>query len=188
MILYKGAGPGTHWWKNDPRVVGGFLASPGIINVSSFIRHILRASHPSPCLSFSASFEVARSYGLLGPAGSASLSQPGYVYEIDTNVVPALAFRDPAQEILAANPAVASTNSLPTHHDGGPDLLLAIAAPARFKAVLLRPPLLAGGRTNAFPPKITNELSAVIFALRDAEVFATTQVPASCIVFRHDVH
>ena len=187
VILYKGAGPGTHWWSTDPRLTGGFLASPGVADVNSLIRHIVRFSHPSPCLSFTASFDVARSYALTGPKGVATTSMPGYVYEVDSGRVPGLKLRDPALEILSANPIIGSTSRLPTHHDGGQNIILAIASPVRFKAVLLKPPFRAGS-ANLRPPLVTDELHAVIFALRDAEVMTELQVPAACIVHRHDVY
>ena len=187
MIFYKGAGPGTHWWTNDARITG-FSASPGVANTNSMVRHITAYSHPSPMLSFSASFAVARSYALSGPAGRALASSPGYVYEIDITqggLSPAL-LKDPVREILNSNPDVGTVALLPTHHDGGQNLLHAIASPSRFGATLGTPPIRRG--PNPRPPVVSDRLQAVIFALRDAEVLVSANVASACVVTRYNVH
>lgn len=186
MVLYKGAGPGSHWWNNNAQLTG-FTVAAAIWNASRMVRHITAFSHPSPYLSFSASFAVAREYALDGPAGAASQAQPGTVYEIDTALCPAqLPLVDPANAILTANPALGVGN-LPTHHDGGQDLILDIASPALHATVLTTPPPRLG---NALPagPAIQRELQAVVFALRDAEVLIAGNVPANCIVGVHSVY
>ena len=41
MYLYKGAGPGTHWWANDAQTAGGFVVGHAPRNVSAIIRHVV---------------------------------------------------------------------------------------------------------------------------------------------------
>lgn len=184
-ILYKGAGPGTFWALNDPRLGAGFVsASAAPPSVPSMVRHITAFSHPSPYLSLTASFAVAYAYALGGPAGAASSAMPGYVYEIDTGVFP-VKLIDPVSEVASAT-SIATAPRLLTHHDGGQDLILGIAAPSLHAGVLLVPPKRPGA-TLPNPPAITPELHAVVFSLRDAEMLAEGPIPPGCIVHRHNV-
>jgi len=98
MIFYKGAGPGTHWWQQDARNTG-FQVAAHDHNLAALISHITAFSHPSPYLSFSASFDVACTYALTGKR-MATAAEPGYVYEINCQVAGGgLALLDPAKEI-----------------------------------------------------------------------------------------
>jgi hypothetical protein len=192
MFLYKGAGPGTHWWTNDAQTAGGFVVGHAPRNVNAIIRHIVNYSWPSPYSSFSASFAAAAAYATTGPGGKATPAAPGWVYEIDVALAIDLGARfvDPAREILLQNPYVGAPGTIPTFHDGGQDLILGIADPALHRKVLLAPPRQPGltGRVRGpGPPIVHNELRAVIFALRDAEVLATTDLPATCITARYPV-
>jgi hypothetical protein len=192
MYLYKGAGPGTHWWATDAQTAGGFVVGQAPRNVNAIIRHVVNYSWPSPYSSFSASFAAAAAYALAGPNGKATPEAPGWVYEIDVALALELGahFIDPAREILAQNPTIGSPGSIPTFHNGGQDLILGIADPALHRRVLLAPPRQPGPARpvrGAGPPIVHDELRAVIFALRDAEVLATTSVPASCITARYPV-
>jgi hypothetical protein len=197
MYLYKGAGPGTHWFINDPRTAGGFLVAPVSSGPSAVIRHIVNYSWPSAYTSFSASFAAACEYALNGPAGTASAVNPGYVYEIDVQLAldAGVRFVDPAQVILGANPPVGVAGLVPTHHDGGADLIRGIADP--LQAAILttsprrptNPAVPAGPASRAGgPPVVHPHLRAVIFALRDSEVLATTNVGAGCITQRYLVY
>ena len=192
MYLYKGAGPGTHWWTTDAQTAGGFVVGHAPRNVNAIIRHIVNYSWPSPYTSFSASFAAASAYALTGPRGKATASEPGWVYEIDVALAIELGtrFLDPAREILQENPYVGAPGTIPTFHNGGQDLILGIADPVLHRKVLLTPPRQPGPRGQvrpSGPPIVHNELRAVIFALRDAEVLATTDVPAACITARYPV-
>jgi hypothetical protein len=197
MYLYKGAGPGTHWFINDPRTAGGFLVAPVPSGPSAVIRHIVNYSWPSAYTSFSASFAAACEYALNGPAGTASAANPGYVYEIDVPLAleAGVRFVDPAQVILGANPPVGVAGLVPTHHDGGADLIRGIADP--LQAAILttsprrptNPAIPAGPSARAGgPPVVHPHLRAVIFALRDSEVLASTNVGAGCITQRYLVY
>lgn len=185
--LYKGAGPGTHWHANDPRL-GGFSVSANRppTTVDAVISHIVIASHPSPYLSFTASFAVACSYASAGPGGPASAANPGYIYEIDTELAPPGIFLDPIH-FVSAPPSGGTIGHSTHHHDGGQDLILAIAAPAIHRAILYaaprRPP-----QVLPTAPMVSRTLQCLTFALRDAEVLATSGVPSQAIVRRHEVY
>jgi len=192
MYVYKGAGPGTHWWTNDAQTASGFVVGHAPRNVNAIIRHIVNYSWPSPYSSFSASFAAASAYALVGPLGPAAPDRPGWVYEIDVALAIDLGakFIDPAREILLDNPYVGAPGTIPTFHNGGQDLILGIADPAVHRKVLVNPPRQPGPRGHARPtgpPIVHNELRAVIFALRDAEVLAISDVPAACITARYPV-
>lgn len=192
MYLYKGAGPGTHWSATDAQTASGFVVGHAPRNVNAIVRHIVNYSWPSPYSSFSASFAAAAAYALVGPTGKATRADPGWVYEIDVALAIELGARfvDPAREILVRNPYVGAPGTIATFHDGGQDLILGIADPVLHRRVLLTPPRQPGppGQPRRLgPPVVHNELRAVIFALRDAEVLATTDVPAACITARYPV-
>jgi hypothetical protein len=192
MFLYKGAGPGTHWWTSDAQTAGGFVVGHAPRNVNAIIRHIVNYSWPSPYSSFSASFAAAAAYAVAGPQGKATPAQPGWVYEIDVALAIELGARfvDPAREILQQNPYIGAPGTIPTFHDGGQDLILGIADPVVHRKVLVTPPRqpgLSGHVRGPGPPIVHNELRAVIFALRDAEVLATTDVPPACITARYPI-
>ena len=191
MYLYKGAGPGTHWWATDAQTAGGFVVGHAPRNVNAILRHIVNYSWPSPYSSFSASYAAAAAYALAGPDGPATPERPGWVYEIDVALAIELGarFLDPAREILGQNPVIGAPGTIPTFHDGGQDLILGIADPSR-RRVLVTPPRQPGPVRHVRPggpPAVHHELRAVIFALRDAEVLATTDVPAACITARYPV-
>jgi hypothetical protein len=192
MYLYKGAGPGTHWWATDAQTAGGFVVGQSPRNLNAIIRHIVNYSWPSPYSSFSASFAAAAAYALTGPRGRATAEQPGFVYEVDVALAVQLGvqFLDPAREVLTHNPGIGSPGTVPTFHNGGQDLVLGIADPVLHRRALLAQPRQAGpaGRARSIgPPIVHDELRAVIFALRDAEILAVNAIPAACITARYPV-
>lgn len=195
MYLYKGAGPGTHWFVTDPRT-GGFVVAPAPAGPNAIVRHIVNYSWPSCYTSFSASYAAACEYALSGPAGAASLTNPGYVYEIDVQVALAAGvhFVDPVHMILGANPAL-GVAALPTHHDGGADLIRGIADPLQAAILMMSPRRPTNPAVPAGPgsgavgaPVVQSQLRAVVFALRDAEVLADTNVGAGCVTQRYLVY
>jgi len=185
-ILFKGAGPGSHWWTTDPRISGGFFSPPMVPpSPAAAVRHITAYSHPSPYVSFSASFAVARRYALSGPHGVAMQGQPGYVWEVDTNLA-AVLVHDPVGVIAAAQPPLAgAVPRLPAHHDGDQNLILGVAAHSLYGAILTQPPPRVGAAAP-FPPVVTPEFTALVYALRDAEVLVE-RLPTPCIVGRHEI-
>lgn len=158
---------------NDARV-SGFTAAAMGVNRNAVVRHIVAYSHPSPLVSLSSSFAVAREYAISGPAGLATPATPGYVYEIDLSLVtPNLRVLDPIRQIARAG--------LSHMHSGNQSLILAVAQNLAFA-----PSHHSGGKV--LPPTVPQELRALVYALRDAEVLAPA-VPSACIsVTRHNVY
>lgn len=171
-LFYKGAGPGTHWHVNDARLTGFTSAASSVQNRNAVIRHIVAYSHPSPLISLTSSFAVAREYAISGPAGLATKSSPGYVYEVDLTVISKPQVLDPVLAI--------AKGGLSHMHTGHQSLILAIA-----QALAVLPSLHAGSKL--LPPSVPQELRALVYALRDAEVLAAV-VPSACLTNRHNVY
>jgi hypothetical protein len=139
------------------------------------VRHIAMASHPSPWVSFTASYAIAADYAAPG----ASARNPGFIYEIDTS-------RATRASPLKMLDPIALIAGLGQHHahNGGQDLILGVAAPHIHAGVLRALPL-----QLVRPPiglQYTAEFQALVFALRDAEFLAQI-VPSVCIVARHPI-
>jgi hypothetical protein len=174
--LFKGAGPGTHWHINDPKTHGFTSAAHRPHTKNAVISHITAYSFPSPYVSFTTSFAVARQYALSGPKGVASRRSPGYVYEIDLSActVAPIIF-NPIEEISKANLAHA--------HNGDQSLILGVASQAHSR--ILRVTVPHSGGLMALP-NISSYMKALVNALRDAEILVNT-VPGTCVVMRHNV-
>jgi hypothetical protein len=176
MQLWKGAGPGTYWHANDAKATGFLCPAATGPSPNAAVRHITQASYPSPFTSFSTSYAVAYDYATLGGAGK------GYVYEIETIHDPTMQIHDPIA-FIASLPSPPFTHG----HDGPPGLIAGIALPGVSGAVLSTPPkrfgLLAGSLSG---PSFSNELRALVNAIRDAELLLE-RVPAICIIGRHAV-
>ena len=136
-VLFKGAGPGTFWHINDARLTGFTCAANRPPTKNAVVGHIAAYSHPSPFLSFSTSFAVARQYALMGPSGEATHANPGYVYEIDPSAVAAsLTVYDPIEEIVKGG--------LIQGHNGDQNLIVGVARNSQSVTVQ-SPPLSKGG-------------------------------------------
>jgi hypothetical protein len=187
-LFYRGAGPGTYWALNDARLTGFVAQRPGATpNVSRLISHIRIGTTTSPYVSLSRSFGVAREYALSGTAGIAGPSNPGHVYEIElTDPLPGgLEILDPIQEIARTlNSPLAS----PTyHHDGDQGFVLGVIDPnnySNFLTATIQTPLHGATARSA---NLSEQLEALLRALRDAEILAVGNIPATCVVDRHDV-
>lgn len=178
--LYKGAGPGSHWHVNQPSSRSGFSIGLAPGGPNAILRHITRYSAPSPYLSFTTSFAIARHYALSGPAGVASATAPGFVYEVDLSalsVAPKLV--DPVAEIAALG------NGFFSHkHDGSPNLILEVAT-GKLALGQISQAHQTGGLF--LTPSVSQELNALIFAIRDAEVLVAGNVLAGAVVNVHPV-
>lgn len=179
MRLWKGAAPGSHW--HTTNAVGvGFFGPPGAAGpvASAALRHITLGSSPSPFVSFSTSYDVAYTYATLG-----GTIPGGFVYEVDTTLVPVAPMTyDPVQLISAATQF--------SHQHDGPQHLIAgvanVALAPSLSAVLTTAPLRFGGMAGVGAgPNVTQELTGLVRAIRDAEVLLASPVPADCIFARH---
>jgi hypothetical protein len=177
-ILFKGVGPGTHWYENDPLQHGqGFTASSLPTTPNAVVTHIGYRPYPSAFLSVSLSFAAAREYALFGPKGKASAVMPGYVYEIDLSAITSpVALVDPIREIASGH-----TNMAVHEHDGNQGLVGEIAG----GSPTLNPAHQRDGTLR--PPAVSPQLRALIFAIRDAELLIQSGIPAGAIVHRYKV-
>jgi hypothetical protein len=174
--LFKGAGPGTHWHMNDARVLGFTSAAHRSHTKNAIISHITAYSFPSPYVSLTTSFAVARQYALAGPGGVASRKTPGYVYEVDLSACTVAP--------ITFNPIAEVSHAALAHaHDGEQNLILGVASPAHSRILGVRVLHSGGLRTL---PNISAEMRSLVNALRDAEILVNT-VPATCVVMRHGV-
>jgi hypothetical protein len=171
-LLFKGAGPGTHWHRNDARLSGFVAAASSVVNRNSVERHITAYSFPSPLLSLSASYAVARQYALSGPSGHASKAAPGYVYEIDPTNAP-VTIHDPIAVLVATDWGHI--------HTGDQSLLPALATGGAG----LLPACLHNGNIMQVP-SVGMPVRALVYAIRDSELLAVS-VPTVCITNRHEV-
>jgi hypothetical protein len=163
-LFYKGAGPGTHYWdpKNDPSV-SGFQATPaGTPGADAAIRHISHFSHPSLYVSITASFAIARSYAMSGPAGAATQHQPGKVFLLQIDKPHHIRLHSPVELISRSYPAF-------FHHDGDAFLMANISCGNMPKP----------DRIDGFPVNwtIPAALLAVMNCVRDAELLSERILP-----------
>jgi hypothetical protein len=180
MRLYKGVAPGSHHAGDaqagqpfasatrHPRL-HGFHGDPNLLrSPDAVVRHIINYSWPSPYVSVSMSFAVAADYATRG----------GWVFEIDFNQLPAGQLIDPLEELVKGFPRL-------HEHDGHQDLVHAVAAPTRYGAILNKPPLAPGPNGTAAPksfhPRVSDELQALVFAARDAELLLPS-IPSSAVL------
>ena len=162
--------------------------APGVVRV---VRHIANGSTHSPYVSLTRSFGIAWDYavycGRRRPVATAA--DPGFVYEVDlADPLPAgMQLLDPMQVVTAA---FANPLAVPSYqHNGASRFVLGVVDPLRMRhvlAVLSRQPPPGGGVPH--PPNLTDELTALLRALRDAEILAVGNVPAAHVTNRFVVH
>lgn len=175
MRLFKGAAPGTHWALNDAAATGGFQSARQLRpTVGDLVAHITTFSHPSPWVSFTSSYAIAHAY--VGPLATAA--DPGFVYEIETDRAPR------GRPVLLTSPIHLIARLQRHDHNGGPDLILAVAAPSIHGHVLRAVPQQLV--QQPIPVNYRPEFQALVFALRDAEYLAQF-VPSVCIVARRQI-
>jgi hypothetical protein len=79
-ILYRGAGIGTYWRINDPRLGGLTPTAPGISNTADrVIQHVFNGLTHSPYVSLSLSYPVALNYALEMGTSQPTIHIPAYV-------------------------------------------------------------------------------------------------------------
>ena len=189
---YRGIAPGSVLHTVDLRTGMSARSAAAAPSVTAIIDHVAKSATMSPYISFSRSYGIAASYARPSPAVAGTGGPPGYVYAID---IPDKSFLrrlgiqliDPVVEIAdAVNDPVADPSY---HHNGEPDFIHGVADPGGVGAVVLyRPALQPPGASAAGPPKLTDHFTALVRALRDAEILVLRNVPANCIVpTRYDV-
>jgi hypothetical protein len=183
---YKGAGVGTFWHKNDAMISGFTQPSggtpPGVTAIKNHIVHQLISK--SPYISLSRSYEVAENYAKYYGLSSPTPSSPAFVYELDILTSSGAVLIDPVQE-LASSLGAPFAHSF-YQHNGAQDILLGLIDATLFGYVLKRH-VRGPGKPTSLVPKITEELLALVRALRDAEVLASSAVLRTCLIDKHSV-
>jgi hypothetical protein len=136
----------------------------------------------SPYISLTRSYEVAEGYARYYGNAFPSVANPAYVYELDIPAKSGVQLIDPIQEL--AQSLGSPFASLFYQHDGGQDVMLGLVDSAMFGHVLTRYVKTPGASTGR-GPNITDELHALVRALRDAEVLAFGAILRSCITAKH---
>jgi len=187
-IFYRGAGPGSCWDTNDARQLGFRAQSPQLMaTMDRLMNHIAQTTVTSPFVSLSRSYAIAHGYAMAGPGGIAVQDQPGYIDEIEiAEPLPlGLALLDLIRELAAVLPGPLDRMSY--QHDGRAKVLLGMVLPKEFQHMLVSTYPQPGG-TSGSPVRVTQELVTLVRALRDAEILAVGNIPASCVLARSPVH
>ena len=188
-IFYRGAGVGTYWHGINVRITGFTARHPGMTPTGDrLMEHIARGAIASPYISLTRSYAVAWDYAVNGTRRPTEQA-PGYVYEVEIEGRPPLGLTivDPVREVASQLPTPLA--SLSYQHNGLPSFLLGVVDPLTMGNFLLDAvPQVPGsvGPVTASSPAM--HLMALVRALRDAEILAVGNIPASCVRFRHDVH
>ncbi|MGO9743482.1 MAG: hypothetical protein ACLPN5_18590 [Roseiarcus sp.] len=191
-FFYKGVGVGTYLHTHSPD-----LRSTGIVaavpqansHASAVIRHIRWGAARSPYISVTRSYAVALDYARNGGTAQPTRSAPAYVYEIDVPD-PLPQGRAVLEPIEIIGSAVKNPLMSPSYHNsGGPELLLGIVDPIRFQSFLNTPAATPPGLgPSGRPPNVSDELRALVNALRDAEALVIDALPQTWITHRYDVY
>ena len=184
-VFFRGAGLGTYWWANDARrSVFTAQAPRNPVSRDRLLQHVGGSTQTTPFISLSRSFAVAFDYAQKGGRAFPSKAKPAFVYEIEIDVAAAFHVLDPLKEIASGLPAPLATPSF--HHDGDQKAILGIVdstqAAYLTAAVRYPPPQAPKSGVN-----VGVELTGMLRALRDAELLAVDNIPARCVVVRHDV-
>lgn len=179
-MLFKGAGPGTHWHQKDARLTG-FSSPKHLAGSANYVlSHITAYSQLSPFTSFTTSYAIARRYACSGPAGQASATNPGYVYTVDLRQLGrahAVKLLDPVEALAQG------LNGNWVHgHNADVDLLLDLVR-GRSPSATTRGRL--GVSSNLHLPP---ELAALVNAIRDAEILVEGVLPQPAVTDRDDVY
>jgi hypothetical protein len=189
-LFYRGAGVGTYWHEQDARLTGFTPQSPGMAtSIDRLIVHISNGTTSSPYVSLTRSYGVAWNYAMFFGRTQPTATNPAYVYELEINdPLPAgLLLIDPVKEIAAEAPSPAQSFSY--HHDGSSSFLLGVIDPTGMEQFLRMPALQPppGGGAQR-PPNLTKQLETLVRVLRDAEILAVGNIPASNIRNRFSVY
>ena len=184
-LLYKGVGVGTYHHPYDLRARGITPRNPAAsFNIIAVLQHVARGTTTSPCISLTKSFGVAKDYAVNSGFAAPTPTTPAYVYEIQVPNEALLPIIDPVAFIASnhSNPLISPSY----HHDGDQGFLGNVAYPSLHPggAIAPRPPGM-GGATSA--PILSIELETIVYALRDAEILVSGNIPSSWITYRYDI-
>ncbi len=189
VSFFKGVGVDTFLHAHDLRTTGIDAATPAApFDAAAAIRHICGGADSSPCISLTRSYAIALDYARKGGLALPTARDPAYVYEIDVpKPLPSdIQFFDPIGYLA---PALNDPLGLNTyHHNGGPELLLAIVDPQRYAAIRLAPVAFPPGfKPPNGPPNVSDALVALVNGLRDAEALVVSKVPKEWVRRQHTI-
>jgi len=187
-IFYRGAGVGTYWHERDARLNGFTSKKPGAVHsIDRLMEHIARADVNSPYISLTRSYGVAYVYAVHFGRAQPTETNPGYIYEIELSgpLPPGLHLLDPVKEVAKAAPE--PLDLMCYQHDGLPDFILGLVNPREMGQSLkpLRPQPPPGGGSPI--PRLTIQLETLVRTLRDAEILAVGNIPATYVRNRYEV-
>ena len=188
-LFYKGVGVGTHHHGSNLFSMGLTARNPGgSRSLDAMMTHIGRATTTTPFISLTKSFGVAEMYALASrkPPRRAT---PARVWEIEIEDPPpsGVIVLDPVTEIAGSFPSPLQRFSY--QHDGNQNFLLGVIGGSdpvlniHLQTRVREPP----GRHGARTPNLSDELRALVCALRDSEVLVIGTIPQSCFRYRYDV-
>lgn len=187
-LFYRGAGRGTYWHVNDPRLSGFTPRSPGMLATPDrLMNHIVNGTVTSPYVSLTRSYGIALGYALLGKT-KPTKSNAALVWEVELREpLPAnVQLIDPVREIATGLPP--PVQSLTYQHDGPQTVLLGLIDPNQQHLLLQPRPAPPGGASSSRAPHLSSELETLVRALRDAEILALGTIPAACVRARYEVY
>lgn len=86
ILFYQGAGVETYWHRNNARLSGFTPQSPGMDSTPTrLMHHIARGTTTTPYVSLTVSYPVAKNYAIFCGRAIATPTNPGVVYELETN-------------------------------------------------------------------------------------------------------
>ena len=192
--FYKGAGIGTHWHIHDSRQVGFTAWEPEADpTIEALITHIAIETVNSPYISLTRSYAVAWNYAVRGGSDIRTLDRRGCVYEIEIDIpLPSgLELLDPVREVAMSLPNPIDIDSEEEYsfyqHNGLPTFLLGVVSPSDMGHFQVGRQPQPPGPGVPGPPNLTPQLTALVNALRDAEMLLYKHVPPSCVQNRFEV-
>lgn len=187
-LFYRGAGVGTWWHTNDPRINGFAAHSPATLaSPVRLMEHIQTGPHASPYISLTRSYGVALHYAMEFGRARPTDSTKAYVWEIELNdpLPPNLKLYDPLTVIAELIPSPLA--SISYQHDGAPTCLVGLIDLAQAPRLAEPRPMPPNANPPHMAPNVSAELKALMFALRDAEILAIGTIPAACVRTRYEV-
>jgi hypothetical protein len=188
-FFYRGAGIGTYWHQRDARLDGFVARRPGqTASKDQLIKHIARGTVDTPYVSLTRSYGIAWTYAIQFGQGTPAATAPAFVYEIELGepLPDGLRLIDPVTYLAGKFPPPTADSSY--YHDGDSTFLLGVINYTLMTTALkqeVRQPPSAQGTPRA--PNLSPELETLVRALRDAEILAVGNVPASCVRSRYEV-
>lgn len=179
--FFKGVG-GVAATAFNPYSVGFRAWQAGLaVSPVMMVRHILKMTRVSPFVSLTKSYEIAHDYAVVAAAAATPPQTVAYVYELNLSDKDVEIF-DPILEIVKEYSLLTMPSTY--HHDGGTDFVKGLVSDDI--SIIGKSKKLPGNVLGS-PAVLTDELRAISYALRDAELLVKDSVPGRFIVAQHIV-